>query len=144
MVDPTGLRYQKNTRMLNPAPKNVGGWVPKPPKILPPSSQDCDEGRGLYRWPETTNIYNMREAANSDTSNVIQHNRWVYQFVALRFKRTKRKKRRKNVSPTVIKPLRRLNPQRNSDFWKETSNMPFSRWKKTRRPTVSVFWTVLL
>ena len=26
MVDPTGLRYQKNTRMLNPAPKNVGGW----------------------------------------------------------------------------------------------------------------------
>ena len=25
MVDPTGLRYQKNTRMLNPAPKNVRG-----------------------------------------------------------------------------------------------------------------------
>ena len=25
MVDPTGLRYQKNTRMLNPAPENVGG-----------------------------------------------------------------------------------------------------------------------
>ena len=34
MVDPAGLRCQKNTRMLNPAPKNVGGWVPKPPKIL--------------------------------------------------------------------------------------------------------------
>ena len=25
MVDPTGIRYQKNTRMLNLAPKNVRG-----------------------------------------------------------------------------------------------------------------------
>ena len=57
MADPTGLRYQRNTRMLNPAPKNVGGRVPKPTLILTLSPQGCDEGRGLYRWPETTNIY---------------------------------------------------------------------------------------
>ena len=43
--------------MLNPAPKNVGGRVPKPSLILTLSPQGCDKGRGLYRWPETTNIY---------------------------------------------------------------------------------------
>ena len=63
MVDPPGLRFQKNTRMLNPAPKNVGGWVPTPLLILPSSSQGCDERRGLYRWPETTNIYIKIEGA---------------------------------------------------------------------------------
>ena len=57
MADPTGLRCQRNTRMLNPAPKNVGGRVPKPSLILTLSPQGCDEGRGLYRWPETTNIF---------------------------------------------------------------------------------------
>ena len=56
MVDPPGLRFQKNTRMLNPAPKNAGGWVPIPLLILPSSFQGCDKRRGLYRWPETTNI----------------------------------------------------------------------------------------
>ena len=44
--------------MLNPAPKNVGGRVPKPSLILTLSPQGCDKGKGLYRWPETTNIYN--------------------------------------------------------------------------------------
>ena len=43
--------------MLNLAPKNVGGRVPKLSLILTLSPQGCDEGRGLYRWPETTNIY---------------------------------------------------------------------------------------
>ena len=43
--------------MLNPAPKNVGGRVPKPSLILTLSPQGFDKGRGLYRWPETTNIY---------------------------------------------------------------------------------------
>ena len=57
MADPLGLRCQRNTRMLNPAPKNVGGRVPKPSLILTLSPQGCDKGRGLYRWPETTNIY---------------------------------------------------------------------------------------
>ena len=60
MADPTGLRCQRNTRMLNPAPKNVRGRVPKPSLILTLSPQGCDEGRGLYRWPETTNIYIQR------------------------------------------------------------------------------------
>ena len=89
---------------------------------------------------------NLQEAANSDTPNVIQHNRWVDKFMALRaqLEADKEKKKQKNVSLVEIKPLRRLNLRRNSDFWKETSNMPFSKWKKTKRPMASVFWTVWL
>ena len=45
--------------MLNPAPKNVRGRVPKLSLILTLSPQGCDKGRGRYRWPETTNILKL-------------------------------------------------------------------------------------
>ena len=79
MADPTGLRCQRNTRMLNPAPKNVGGRVPKPSLILTLSPQGCDKGRGLYRWPETTNIYMSK--AFSWSRKMTAPSLFLYMFV---------------------------------------------------------------
>ena len=59
--------------MLNPAPKNVRGWVPKPSLILTLSPQGCDKGRGLYRWPETTNIYMAVVVVPSCTFRLLFH-----------------------------------------------------------------------
>ena len=91
-------------------------------------------------------LENLREAENLDTPTVIQHDQWVDQFMALRaqLEADKEKEETEKRFPAAIKPLRRLNPQRNFDFWKKMSNMLFSRWRRTKRLTVSVFWTVWL
>ena len=69
---PCGLRVKIKGRFWDPPPPDVFKCrvkhprVPLTPKprvatkpslILTLSPQGCDEGRGLYRWPETTNIY---------------------------------------------------------------------------------------
>ena len=73
--------------MLNPAPKNVGGRVPKLSLILTLSPQGCDKGRGIYRWPETTNIYirNKQHAAFQMEKDKETHGLSVLDHLALTF-----------------------------------------------------------
>ena len=59
MTDPTGLGFQKNTRMLNPTPKNVGG-SPKTALILTLSCKTV-KGEEAYTGGQKLQTYIEKE-----------------------------------------------------------------------------------